>query len=399
MLTKQLRTQYLETALSQDEFIETLLRDKTQVGLSWQDIAELLRDKYGVIHSRHWYARNYGTLIQPKDTENFNNILDLDSYQEKLLSLQKERAKLSDERTQNRAYVRRMAREETLKEIAIQAVQVMSNKKLLPVVSNSSSSPVDSKEAILIISDWHLGIEEQSALNVYNPDVAKERVAKLRDNVLSRLQKGDINRLRVVNLGDMIAGRIHLQIRLQSRYDVITQTMEVTEMIAELLSDLSVASQLPIDYYSCTDNHSRVEPDKSDSLELESLSRFTDWYLSLRLKDNSLITMHSNVYGPDIISFDCLGYNIMGVHGDKDKKTQLDRLRLMLPERYDLLLMAHLHHFWMDESNGTKIIGNGSLMGVDDYARSLRLSSKASQTMLIMSRERGCEEVRVITVQ
>ena len=77
--------------------------------------------------------------------------------------------------------------------------------------------------------------------------------------------------------------------------------MEVSEILAEFLSELSNSFEL--DYYSCIDNHSRLEPKKQDALELESLCRITDWYLKDRLKDNVNIHMHENVYGPDIITF------------------------------------------------------------------------------------------------
>jgi len=62
----------------------------------------------------------------------------------------------------------------------------------------------------------------------------------------------------------LIAGRIHLTIRFNSRIDVITQTIEVSELLAEFIDELS--TYVPIDYYSVIDNHSRLEPNKKDAL-------------------------------------------------------------------------------------------------------------------------------------
>lgn len=372
------------------EGIKFLCSLKNDYRLSWDEIAHISSEVFNTTWKEGFFRKNYGAYVKTAAEVN-----ELDA---KILELKKERVKLSDERLQNNAYVRRLAREDTIKEIAVQAAQEMGkNKQFLIKKLPFTSINKASKEAILCISDWHLGIEINNPFNAYNFDVAAARVSKLLSEVSTRLSQGDISKLHVVNLGDMIAGRIHLTIRLQSRVDVITQTMKASEMLAELLSNLS--NQVPVEYYSCSDNHSRVEPCKEDSLELESLCRIIDWYLKERLKNNPNVNFNDNKYGDDIVSFNCNGHRVVGVHGDKDKKTQLERLQLMLREPIDVLLIAHLHHPWMEELDNVKIIGNGSLMGTDDYAKNLRLCSHASQTMLVSSEENACEEIRVVDLQ
>ena len=49
--------------------------------------------------------------------------------------------------------------------------------------------------------------------------------------------------------------------------------------------------------------------------------------------------------------------------------------------------MSHRHHFTADEECGTLVIGNGALMGTDAYAKSLRLHSDPSQTLLFSTKE------------
>ena len=58
--------------------------------------------------------------------------------------------------------------------------------------------------------------------------------------------------------------------------------MEISEILAQMLFELS--NYVDVEYASTSDNHSRVEPIKSESLELESLIRITDWYLKERCK-------------------------------------------------------------------------------------------------------------------
>ena len=147
-----------------------------------------------------------------------------------------------------------------------------------------------------------------------------------------------------------------------------------------------------IDYYDCLDNHSRLEPNKNDSLDLESMVRIIPWYLKERLCKNNGIKIHENEFGADIITCNVLGHDIIGVHGDNDRPaTALDKLTLMTHRHYDMLCTAHLHHFNADEKNQTLIVSNGSLMGVDSYAEKLRLTSDPSQTFITVSEKNVAE--------
>ena len=47
-------------------------------------------------------------------------------------------------------------------------------------------------------------------------------------------------------------------------------------------------------YYDCDDNHSRVEPNKKESIALETLTRITHWYLVSRFENRPDVTIHNN---------------------------------------------------------------------------------------------------------
>ena len=369
-----------------EDCIRKLVAEKSNRGmLGWQDIANIIFEKYGIDHSRHWYYRNYGDLLT-LNTENTG--ASEDEIEDKLLELKKERVKLSDERTQNNAYIRKLAREETYKSIAIEAVNNIKDRLPLPSYDDIVKFENEEKEAVLLLSDWHYGIEFNNKWNVYNPDIAKERVTRLYKKVVSHCMDNDISHIHVLNLADLIAGRIHLTIRLESRIDVITQIMEVSELLAQFLNNLT--RYFEVDYYSCLDNHSRVEPNKSDSLDLESLCRITDWYLKERLGDT--VNIHDNKFGDDIITLNVLGHPIIGVHGDKDRQNSvIEKMTLFTRQSYDLACTAHMHHFSADEHTGTVLISNGALMGCDTYSKNLRLYSDPSQTLIIVSKENVTE--------
>ena len=220
---------------------------------------------------------------------------------------------------------------------------------------------------------------------MYNPSIARSRIQQLQEKVEAYCMREKIKRLHIVNLGDLISGRIHLALRLQSRIDVVTQTMDVCEILSQFITNLS--EMWDVEYYDALDNHSRIEPNKGDSLHLESMVRIITWYLKERLRDNKRVVINdANHFGRDIVAFNVLGHNVIGVHGDKEKPQHLvEALSLLTKGHYDLVLTAHMHHFSADEKNETLVIANASLMGTDEYAKDLRLNSKPSQNLIIVS--------------
>lgn len=335
----------------------------------------------------------------PDPVENFNESYnsEKEELKELLDLIKRERVKLADERAQNNALIRRMTREDTIKEIAKEAVEGISNKIQLPKVSSYNNPNMD-LEGILLLSDWHYGVDVENYFNTYNPEICKDRVAQLRDKVIRLIKEKNISFVTVLNLGDMISGRIHNTIRINNRIDVITQVIEVSEILAEFLN--SISDYCCISYLDTLDNHSRVEPNLKDSLDLESLTRVINEFLKLRLKDNKNIIFLDNVISDDIICCSVFNHNICAVHGDKDKINKvIDNLTGFVGEHFDLICTAHLHHFNADEKNFTRRIGNGSLMGTDDFAHNLRLSSTPSQTFIVADKDNVTKEIHIIDLE
>lgn len=323
---------------------------------------------------------------------------------EKTLELRKERMKLSDERVQNNAYLRRISREETLKEIALEYAEKMNSTLRLPLheyIEGNHNYNEDPREGILLLSDWHYGMICDNPWNKFDTDICRDRVNTLLHKVISKVIEEKINKVTILNLSDLIAGRIHTQIRIQSRVDVVTQTMEVAEILAEFICALS--KYCNIDYYDCLDNHSRIEANKKESMDLESLARMIPWYLAPRLKkeiEDGRVRICENEFGPDIITCTVLGHKVIGVHGDHDSPTNgLDKLTLMTHRHYDLFCTAHRHHMFLEEKNHAMVVGNSSLMGTDSYAEKLRLSADPSQTFIIATPTNACEEIHRILVR
>lgn len=431
---------------SDNAYINRLCANKKLYELTWQSLADLANSMLNLAYSESWYRKGYDAglfgvpgfvskeelftsgyvSINPTVTEiesvttsastvenedcdgncaDCENQIDcLDAYMteikakeaelnETLATIRKERIKLSDERSQERAYVRRLAREETLQEIAEHYAETMNKNLRLPIPAYTYKQYEDEpREGILLLSDWHYGFDFKNPKNEFNSDICKNRVLKLVTETCNKIDRFGISKLHVLNLSDLIAGRIHLTIRLASREDTITQIMEVSEILAEALNQLSI--HCPIEYHQVNDNHSRIEPNKNDSLELETLCRITPWFLKNRLISNSNIKIYDTEYSPDIAIFNVLGHKIAAVHGDKDKPTNIvTNLSRLTNDYFELICAAHNHHFSSTEENDTMVIFNGSLMGTDDYAFSLRLHSTPSQTLIIVTPENITDDI------
>ena len=92
----------------------------------------------------------------------------------------------------------------------------------------------------------------------------------------------------------------------------------MSEIVSEMLCDLS--QYFHISYYDVLDNHSRLEPNKKDSLELETLVRIIPWYVKERLKENKNVEIKHNTFADDVAAFNIYDFKVAAVHGHKDSR-------------------------------------------------------------------------------
>ena len=377
-----------------EQYKKRICNSKDAYDLTWNEVADIIKLNTGLNITgeacRKYYAYHKEDILK----ELAEHTLDY-------LNIQKEKVKVRDERTQINSLVRALAREETLKEIALEVSSQMSDKKILTpptpeTLQELTDNTLEGKIATLVISDWHYDLEVNGCYNKYNSEITISRVNQLLTEVLLLCKKENISSLMLLNLGDLISGGIHLPLRINSRYDVVTQTIHVAEILSEFIEKL--CNNIPKVYYSSTtDNHSRIDANKKESLQPETFARFIDWHIIERLKDFPNFIFIPNELGDDIASFEVFGHQIVGVHGDKDKSSSIiPSLTLYGQRHWDLILSAHMHHFSADEDNNTIFMCNGSLMGTDDYASSLRCNSKPSQLFIVHTPENVVKSIHKI---
>lgn len=360
----------------------------TNPEITWKDVAKLMSSELGESGTANKYRKEFKRKFDVSSSSiSEEDVSMMESLQNKLVEIRKESRVLSDLRNDVNAQLRAIDRYEDLERIAKECAQEISQSlddyKFKDIKIDST---LDERRGLLLLSDWHFGPEVDTFWNKFNPDICKQRLQNLLDRVIPVIKENNIHYVTVFNLGDLIGGRIHAQIRMQSRIDAVKQTLEVAELLHQFI--VKLRRYCIVDYYDCLDNHSRVEPNKKESLQLESFAEVIHWHLDWMFREVPGVCIHKNKYGDSLIYAEILGHKILGVHGDKDKpSTVVQKRGALVGFRPDLVCTAHRHHFSADETNRCPVLCNPSLMGQDDYALDGSLDSSPAQLFVIITKD------------
>lgn len=258
--------------------------------------------------------------------------------------------------------------------------------KLEPIVwPEVKETPVEKTEAVLLVSDLHIGVDCDNYYNKYNKDIAKERLAKLQKNVIKYCSINNVSVLNILNLGDLINGVIHTNARIEAQMDVAEQIMYAGELMANFLYGLS--KEIPnITYRSVFDNHSRAIANKNEHIEKEQFSRVIDWFIAERLKDTPIEFIANDIDGGIGRMKLASGKTLMFCHGHNDGRNNSYQNFIGLTQEWvDYICMAHYHNPASKDFQGCKVFINGSIVGTESYAFGRRLFTKPSQKLIIFN--------------
>jgi predicted phosphodiesterase len=202
----------------------------------------------------------------------------------------------------------------------------------------------------------------------------------------------------VVLGGDMCAGAIHTSNRVLSTELTVDQIMHVSELIAEMIADLS-AYVTSVRVYSTFGNHSRVVANLSESVHEDNFERLIPFWLRERFREIPHISIEDGSCH-ELLGFDVNGHAVCAVHGDLDGgKDSALPLALLYRRNFgkapELLITGHFHHHMNIDQAGIECVQSGSLCGTDEYAKNKRLFARPSQTLLIFN-NRGIDSVHNI---
>lgn len=301
-------------------------KSKNQLDIDWQEIVDLCGLDWSADHCRKTMigAIRHQEYINTKTREKLTD----EQYTkllEKELELKKEKVKLTDLKTQVNKQIRELARKESLSELLEDKLKQLD---MQPKMINDSYKQrvTSNRDMVCLISDIHYGIKTTNAISPYDSDVCKQKMNYLINKTIAFSLENDVDKLYLMILGDEISGLIHNTTRLEQREDVVSQVIEVSELLYE--SIVKLAKNLPFVVVGLAQgNHSRVMADKKDSLEQENFTRLIKEFLKLRLANISNVLLLENKFDESIIELNIRGYNVIGLHGQNDRLNNLSRRR------------------------------------------------------------------------
>lgn len=370
-------------------------KDSGNLDMSWDEIANIINKEFRADESEYRseaaYRKPYQQAKRYFEANVFKTYKDEDSYFKELQvqkqELEKEKVKTRDERNELRRVIREEARKESYKEQVLRSISEYQcnplsydeNKQFTGILKTDN-------DMIISCTDIHAGIEIDNYFNKFNEDVLRDRFNQYLDKILEvQLRHGSEN--AYIILSELVSGIIHNELRIENNQNLIEQFLSVTNYISQFLSELSYHFNT-VNVYICPGNHSRISPKKEDSLKGENIDHLAIPFLEAKLQNFKNITFNTNNIEESIAMFNVRNNVVMASHGDKDAPSNVvQKFTLLFGIRPALVYLGHRHTNGLTTVYNTKVIESGTLSGTDNYALDLRLHSKPSQTISVITED------------
>lgn len=363
--------------------------------MSWDEITNIINKEFRTDESEYRseaaYRKPYQQAKRYFEANVFKTYKDEDSYFKELQvqkqALEKEQVKVRDERNELRRVIREEARKESYKEQVLRSISEYQcnplsydeNKQFTGILKTDN-------DMIISCTDIHAGIEIDNYFNKFNEDVLRDRFNQYLDKILEvQLRHGSENAF--VILSELVSGIIHNELRIENNQNLIEQFLSVTSYIAQFLSELSYHFNT-VNVYICPGNHSRLSQKKEDSLKGENIDHLAIPFLEAKLQNFKNIIFNTNKIEESVAMFNVRNNVVMASHGDKDAPSNVvQKFTLLFGMRPSLVYLGHRHTNGLTTVYNTKVIESGTLSGTDNYALDLRLHSKPSQTISVITED------------
>jgi predicted phosphodiesterase len=297
--------------------------------------------------------------------------------------LYKERVKLQELRVEYNKQIKEEAKWETLKQIIENAIN---NNKLNKLDTNNTNYINSNKDMLVCLSDIHYGMDIENYWNKYSPDICKTRIETYLSKILQIQENNKCENCYIFLGGDLINGQIHFSVAFENRETTIKQIQGVCELLSLLISELSKKFNKII-ILGNPGNHSRLNPDKRQSIKDDKLDILIPWYLNSRLSQIKNVNFIDNYVDNTIGVFDIRDKTYYSTHGDNDdnNKSMVSNMTLMLKKKPYAILKGHNHINEILNIQGVKIIQCGSFCGMNNYCIENRLYGEPEQLVCICS--------------
>lgn len=280
--------------------------------------------------------------------------------------------------------LREEARLEDFKDLMREAVTDIASLPEVRYEGTAGASGTPTREAVLMLSDLHIGVKIDNYFNTYNTDICRRRLEKVLSDTISYCRTDGVGRLYVLLLGDTCQGLIHTSARLEQQMDVTKQIMLASELLADFINRVQEAAP-EIVVCTCTDNHCRMMPNLHESIEAENYGLLIPFYLKARLAGTKVRFKEDNLDQEiGLIEFEN-GRTGVFMHGHHDNVASIFQNMAAYTRRViDYGFIGHYHCERMRTFNTFRLFINSSLVGMDQYAFSKRLFSRPSQTLVVL---------------
>lgn len=364
-------------------------KDSGLLDVGWDEVADILNKELGLEDSpltEATFRKPYQQAKRFYDAGVFNADAE-DTYLSELRlqkqELEKEKVKVRDERNE----LRRMLREEARKESYVDLIKrTISESVIEPLDYQPNNVTADgNNDLIVTLFDVHAGMNVVNYFNTFNDDVLRERMHKYLDKIIEIQNRHQSENVCVI-MSELLSGYIHPTIRIENNQNLIEQFVSVCEYIAEFLAELS-KHFITVNVFMAPGNHSRLMPNKDQSLRNENMDLLALPYLRAKLQNIDNILIHDNDVDCMIAMFRVHNQTIFAVHGDKTSMNNVaDKLTAFIGFRPNLIYMGHMHTNAMTTFHDTKCIQAGSLMGGgDEYCLDHMLKNKPEQIVSVIT--------------
>lgn len=184
------------------------------IKMTWDEYANLMNQTFGGYSSKTESAwrKGYGKLKTAMSVGSTDIVSEpnLDEYiKSSYEELEIRRQRLRDERA---AYLRTMKANSRLSDFFDRMSEEI--RKAKPVVHERQDIAITDRMVYAMLSDVHYGICFDTPYNSYSPEIAKDRIMKYAEKIISTAKMNHATtHCHVSLMGDMISGGIHVSVR------------------------------------------------------------------------------------------------------------------------------------------------------------------------------------------
>lgn len=355
-------------------------KDLGEINLNWPELAEIMNTQLfddeseyvsdSVFRKMYRTARRfYDELFLPEFQS--EEKID-DKIQKQIAELRKERIKTQTANLERNRIERNDARKELYYETIGRYVQALD----VPEFKRIECGIKSDEHYLLTLADIHYGAAFRSLKNVYDRDIARDRLGVLADKTIEFIKKHKVTELSVANLGDCIQGILRVSDLRVNDTSVVKCIVEVSHLIADFLNTLSRYAYISY-YHVPTANHAQTRPlgTKASELADEDVEYIISHYIMDLCANNERISVHVAEEDEQFIVIPVGMFEVYAVHGHQYKSIEqsLRNLSFSLGEMVDYVLMGHFHNAKEISSHemfnyDAEILVCPSIIGSDPYS-------------------------------